>query len=103
MGDGTPHAHIAEGSLIGPHVDRMAHRRQEILILQVRMGLLERLHVGLAHDYRIALRAGGRLITAGYTLDQLADVEASLAEAGLRPIDRVSEGEYVGLVHRAAA
>jgi ribosomal protein L11 methyltransferase len=65
--------------------------------------LLARLHVGLAADYRSALRAGGRLITAGYTRDQAADVEASLAEAGMRPVDRVEEGEYFGLVHRAAA
>jgi ribosomal protein L11 methyltransferase len=65
--------------------------------------VLARLHVGLAPDYRAALSAGGRLITAGYTLDQVADVAASLAEAGLRPIDRTEVGEYVGLVHQAAS
>jgi ribosomal protein L11 methyltransferase len=64
--------------------------------------VLARLHATLAPDYRAALRPGGRLITAGYTLDQAADVEASLAEAGLSPLDRVEEGEYVGLVHLAA-
>src|SRR5262249_35431985 len=65
--------------------------------------LLARLHVRLAADYRTPLPAGGPPITAGYTRDQVAAVEASLADAGLRPVDRVEEGESFGLVHRAAA
>jgi hypothetical protein len=40
VGDRTPHPHIVEGGLIVPQVDGMTHRGQEILKLQVGMGLL---------------------------------------------------------------
>ena len=45
MGDGAPHAHIGEGGLIGPHLDRLASVGQQILVAQVGMALLERVQV----------------------------------------------------------
>src|SRR2546426_8038691 len=49
MGDGPPDAHVVEGGLIVPQVDRLGHQGQPIQVAQVRMALLERLQVLLAH------------------------------------------------------
>src|SRR5262249_26394802 len=49
VGDGTSHAHIVEGYLIGAHVDHARHIGQIILVHQVWLALLECLQVLLTH------------------------------------------------------
>ena len=62
--------------------------------------ILSSVHVGLAADYRAALRPGGVLVTAGFTVHQVQDTSDALVEAGLESIDLAQQGEFVALAHR---
>ena len=65
--------------------------------------VLARIHIALANDFRQALRCqpqGGVLITAGFTLDYQAEVDAALTQAGFKAIDSAQQEEWVALVHR---
>ena len=64
--------------------------------------IIARVLVALAHDLAGALCAGGLLITSGIIAEREADVAAALAAAGLTPIERRQEGDWVALVHRKA-
>lgn len=62
--------------------------------------ILANVHVLLADDLAHALRPGGTLVTSGIIANRAADVEQAFAAAGLQPIDRLDEGDWVALVHR---
>jgi ribosomal protein L11 methyltransferase len=62
--------------------------------------ILANVHVLLANDLASALRPGGLLVTSGIIANRAADVEQAFAAAGLQPVDRLDEGDWVALVHR---
>ena len=62
--------------------------------------ILANVHVLLAADLVRALRPGGVLVTSGIIADREQDVERAFAEAGLAHINRLTEGDWVALVHQ---
>jgi ribosomal protein L11 methyltransferase len=62
--------------------------------------ILANVHVLLANDLSQALRPGGILVTSGIIANRAQDVEQAFAEAGLVPLERLEEGDWVALVHR---
>lgn len=65
--------------------------------------ILADVHVLLAEHLHRALRSGGILLTSGIIADREADVVAAFEAAGLRPVERLQEGEWVALAHRSGA
>lgn len=61
--------------------------------------ILANVHVLLAGDLTRALKAGGLLLTSGIIADREDDVEHAFRAAGLRPQERLQEGDWVALVH----
>jgi len=62
--------------------------------------ILANVHVLLAPHLQHALRPGGLLLTSGIIADREADVAHAFEAAGLQPLERLVEGEWVALVHR---
>lgn len=62
--------------------------------------ILANVHVLLANDLASALRPGGILVTSGIIANRATDVEQAFAAAGLQPVERLEEGDWVALVHR---
>lgn len=62
--------------------------------------ILANVHVLLANDLVSALRPGGILVTSGIIANRATDVEQAFAAAGLQPVERLEEGDWVALVHR---
>src|SRR5262249_44651239 len=104
MRDGTPHAHIVEGRLIGAHVDHARHVGQVILVHQVWLALLERLQILLTHTPPVPWpavdlpgavhRQAGRLVFEDQPLYPV-DIRLALAEVVRIPLeDRL----HIGLV-----
>jgi ribosomal protein L11 methyltransferase len=65
--------------------------------------ILANVHVLLAPHLERALTPGGLLLTSGIIADREADVAEAFAAAGLEPVERLQEGDWVALVHRRAA
>jgi ribosomal protein L11 methyltransferase len=65
--------------------------------------IIARVLAALADDLAGALRPRGMLITSGIIAEREAEVAAALAAAGLAPIERRQEGDWVALVHQKAA
>lgn len=61
--------------------------------------LIAKVLVILAADLYAALAPGGSLISSGIIIDREPDVIAAFAAAGLQPVERHQEGEWVALVH----
>jgi ribosomal protein L11 methyltransferase len=59
--------------------------------------LIASLLIALAADLCAELRPGGRLLASGIFIDREADVRSVFETAGLRPLDRTAEGEWVAL------
>ena len=64
--------------------------------------ILANVHILLAVELERALRPGGFLVTSGIIADRAAEVERAFAEAGLREVERLEEGDWVAMVHRKA-
>lgn len=64
--------------------------------------ILANVHVLLAPYLERALKPGGLLVTSGIIADRETDVVAAFEAAGLQPIERMQEGDWVALVHRRA-
>jgi ribosomal protein L11 methyltransferase len=62
--------------------------------------ILARIHMALAAEYREAMRSGGTLITAGYTTDMEAEVDAALTAAGFAALDTERFDDWVALAYR---
>jgi len=62
--------------------------------------IIARVLSALAADMAGALAAGGTLIASGIIADREQEVIAAFAEAGLMPLDRRQEGDWVALVYR---
>lgn len=62
--------------------------------------ILANVHVLLAPYLNRALKPGGYLVTSGIIADREADVTAAFAAAGLEPVERLQEGDWVALTHR---
>jgi ribosomal protein L11 methyltransferase len=61
--------------------------------------LIAKVLVILAADLAAALVPGGILISSGIIDTREADVVAAFTAAGLRPVERHQEGEWIALVH----
>lgn len=62
--------------------------------------ILANVHVLLAEHLQRALTPGGLLLTSGIIADREADVAAAFEAAGLKPLERLQEGEWIALVHQ---
>jgi ribosomal protein L11 methyltransferase len=62
--------------------------------------IIARVLVAVAPDCVAALRPGGILISSGIIAERESDVVAAYAAAGLEPVTRHQEGDWVALVHR---
>jgi ribosomal protein L11 methyltransferase len=62
--------------------------------------ILANVHVLLAPHLERALKPGGLLVTSGIIADREADVVAAFEAAGLEPLERMQEGDWVALAHR---
>lgn len=62
--------------------------------------ILAQVHLLLAPALFKALKPGGLLITSGIIADREAEVVTAFAAAGLDPVERLQEGDWVALVHR---
>jgi ribosomal protein L11 methyltransferase len=60
--------------------------------------LIASLLVELAPALRAELRTGGRLVASGIFVDREPEVRAAFEAAGLRVVDRSSEGDWVALI-----
>jgi ribosomal protein L11 methyltransferase len=65
--------------------------------------IIARVLSALAADMAGALRADGVLIASGIIADREHEVVAAFAEAGLVPLERSQEGDWVALVYRKSA
>ena len=63
----------------------------------VAANLIASVIIAAAGELRAELRPGGRLLASGIFIDREADVAGALEAAGLRPIGRTAEGEWVAL------
>ena len=64
--------------------------------------ILANVHVLLAPAMAEALKPGGVLVTSGIIADREAEVVRAFEEAGLVPLERLQEGDWVALAHRRA-
>ncbi len=120
--NGTVQVEVLEGSLGGgvelPHwlgtdwgtQERAAGAGQGPVTLRpsaefdlIAANILANVHVLLADDLAGALRPGGLLVTSGIIANRAQDVEQAFAAAGLMPVERLDEGDWVALVHRRGA
>lgn len=62
--------------------------------------ILANVHVLLAPHLQHALKPGGLLITSGIIADREADVAAAFEAAGMQPVARLQEGDWIAFVHR---
>ncbi len=62
--------------------------------------IIARVLAAVAPDVAVVLRSGGLLISSGIIADREAEVVAACAAAGLEPVSRRQEGDWVALVHR---
>jgi ribosomal protein L11 methyltransferase len=62
--------------------------------------IIARVLAALAGDLAGALRADGVLIASGIIADREHEVVAAFADAGLRPLERRQEGDWVALVYQ---
>ncbi len=65
--------------------------------------IIARVLSALAADMAGALTAGGTLIASGIIADREHEVVAAFADAGLVPLERRQEGDWVALVYRKSA
>jgi len=65
--------------------------------------IIARVLAALAHDMAGALKPGGLLIASGIIAEREHEVAAAFLEAGLAPLDRKQEGDWVALVYRRSA
>jgi len=61
--------------------------------------IIARVLVAIAPDCVAALRPGGILISSGIIAERESEVVAAYAAAGLEPVTRHQEGDWVALVH----
>jgi ribosomal protein L11 methyltransferase len=63
----------------------------------VAANLIASVLIALAADLRAELRPAGRLLASGIFVDREGDVRDALEAAGLRPLNRTAEGDWVAL------
>jgi ribosomal protein L11 methyltransferase len=62
--------------------------------------IIAKVHVALAQDYVDALKPAGTLIVSGIIVEKEPDVVQAFAGAGLVPLERRQEGDWIALVYR---
>jgi ribosomal protein L11 methyltransferase len=62
--------------------------------------IIAKVHVALAQDYVDSIAPGGTLIVSGIIVEKEPDVVQAFAGAGLVPLERRQEGDWVALVYR---
>jgi ribosomal protein L11 methyltransferase len=98
LGHGSEFGHWL-GCEVASEITAVAATGIDLLVANV----LARLHLALANDYAATLQVGGCLITAGFTTDYEAEVNAGLQAAGLVQVDRGTSNEWVALMHARRA
>jgi ribosomal protein L11 methyltransferase len=73
--------------------------RFDLIVANIIAGVL----VALAQDLARALAPGGLLIGSGIIAERAAEVAAAFETAGLAPLERRQDGDWVALVHRKPA
>lgn len=96
LGQGSSFGHWMNGSSVG-NVATLHPIAQFDLIAA---NILAHLHLTLVADYQQALQPNGILITAGYTLDRVQEINAAFQAVGFEEIDREASSEFVGIAHR---
>lgn len=95
LGRGSDFGHWL-GSDISTEPTKVAATGFELLVANV----LARLHLSLAQDYVATLNLGGYVITAGYTADYEAQLNADFAAVGLVLVNREAQQDWVALMHQ---
>ena len=62
--------------------------------------IIARVLAVLAHDMAAVLKPGGILIASGIIAEREPEVAEAFAAAGLAPLERKQEGDWVALVYR---
>lgn len=100
LGSGSELGHWMGGNLTEPIATIQPNASFDLIVANI----LARVHIALAPEFQHALRRtkteAGVLITAGFTTDYQADVEAALTEAGFEAIDSQQSNEWIALAHR---
>jgi ribosomal protein L11 methyltransferase len=94
LGQGSEMGHWMGGATTGAvdQIDRFAP------FDLVAANILARVHIALAADFRRALRAGGLLVTAGFTTDYEESVIEAMQAAGFEVVDCERMNEWVAIV-----
>lgn len=98
-------ASLGKGSELGHwmggetgEVFAIAPREQFDLIVA---NVFARILIRLSEDLRKALRARGRLIVAGFTIEYEAELNETLGALGFELIDRIQEGDWIAIVYQS--
>jgi ribosomal protein L11 methyltransferase len=106
LGGGAAFGHWLGGSFVSSPLSVAAREEQrttgngqptfDIIVANI----IARVLAALAQDLKAALAPGGMLISSGIIAEREDEVAAAFAAAGLAPVERRQEGDWVALVHR---
>jgi ribosomal protein L11 methyltransferase len=85
-----------DGGVATAHATR---NRQHVTFNLIVANIIARVLVALAADMAGALAPGGTLIASGIIAERAAEVVETFAAAGLAPVERRQEGDWVALVY----
>jgi ribosomal protein L11 methyltransferase len=97
LGAGASFGHWLYGTVAGDGAPAEPRHEQFDLIVA---NIIAKVHAALGADYREALIPGGLLIVSGIIAEREPEVVAAFADAGLTPLERRQEGDWVALVYR---
>jgi ribosomal protein L11 methyltransferase len=101
LGVGQAMGHWLSGDFGPPEPDPALHENGlQTTFDLIAANLIARVLIALAPDLATALKPGGLLISSGIIDVKEEEVAAAFTAAGLQPIARHVEGEWVALVHR---
>jgi ribosomal protein L11 methyltransferase len=98
LGAGAQMGHWLGWDVQGSNVQTF--ERSSVQCDLIAANIIARVLAVLAHDMAGALKPGGLLIASGIIAEREHEVAAAFAEAGLAPLDRKQEGDWVALVYR---
>ncbi len=100
LGQGSQLGHwLGDENQSGVSVN-IAETESEVKFDLIAANIFARVHIALADDYRQALLPGGLLMTAGFTEEYTADVQAALMAVGFAPIDQARSQDWIAMVYR---
>lgn len=100
LGGGAELGHWLYGSMSdesgAPHSSSLIPHPYDLIVANI----IARVLAALAQDLAAALRPAGVLIASGIIADREAEVAEAFGGAGLDPVERRQEGDWVALVYR---